>query len=95
MFDGPGATSAVTIIADLPFIPALQASAAGRAPLLSAWGAPPLATGGRLCAGHSGGPEVKTLLPHRIQQMGRERMRSRGLVPALLCFVAKDRDVPG
>lgn len=53
--------------ADFPFIPALQALAAGRAPLLLAGagvgGAPLSATSGRLRPGHSGDRRSGLLFP--------------------------------
>lgn len=82
--------------ADFPFIPALQALAAGRAPLLLAGvgvgGASLSATGTDFALGTrgTGGQDCSSPAPD-----GQREDESGRLSPALLSFVAKDRDVPG
>lgn len=82
--------------ADFPFIPALQALAAGRAPLLLAgagWGVLPFrlpAADFALGTRGTGGQDCSSPAPD-----GQREDESGRLSPAFLSFVAKDRDVPG
>ena len=101
MFCGPGAAWALATRAGFCFVPALQALAAGRAPLRSATGrdgVPGLLSwllGADLPLGTRGTREVRTALPPAHSPDGQREDESGRLSPVLLSFVAKDRDVPG